>query len=42
MDRKKWKSIKRSGAFKRKVKNNYHSLQARTFIQSNRAQAQAV
>lgn len=41
MDLKKWKSIKRSGAFKRKVKNNFHSLQARTLIQSNRAQAES-
>ncbi|CAG4952547.1 unnamed protein product [Parnassius apollo] len=39
MDQQKWKSIQKSGAFKRKVKNNYHSLQALTLIQSNRAQA---
>ncbi|XP_041985034.1 uncharacterized protein LOC121737423 [Aricia agestis] len=39
MDLKKWNSVKRSGGFKRKVKNNYNSLQSRTLIQSDRAQA---
>lgn len=41
MDPKKWKRIKRSGAFKRKVQKNYHSLQARTLIKSNKARGQA-